>query len=66
MESHGTPGSIQITGATYELVKDEFICELRGLIPVKGKGEMETWYLQGRRNTAGTEAANRENMLSVP
>jgi guanylate cyclase len=53
MESHGTPGCIQITGATYELVKDEFVCEPRGLIPVKGKGEMETWYLLDRGEKAG-------------
>ena len=45
MESHGTPGRIQITRATYELLADEFECEPRGTIAVKGKGEMETWYL---------------------
>jgi guanylate cyclase len=52
MESQGTPGRIQITRATYELLGDEFICELRGSIPVKGKGDVETWYLTGRRATA--------------
>jgi guanylate cyclase len=50
MESHGTPGEIQITRATYELVKDEFVCTPRGTILVKGKGEMETWYLVGLRS----------------
>jgi guanylate cyclase len=49
MESHGTPGEIQITPATYELLKDEFVCRRRGSILVKGKGEMETWYLLGAR-----------------
>jgi guanylate cyclase len=49
MESNGTPGEIQITRATYELLKDEFVCTLRGTIQVKGKGEMETWYLVGPR-----------------
>ena len=49
MESNGTPGRIQITRATYDLVKDTFVCEERGTIPVKGKGEMETWYLVGSR-----------------
>jgi guanylate cyclase len=49
MESNGTPGRIQITRATYELVKDAFVCEERGTIPVKGKGEMETWYLLAAR-----------------
>ena len=49
MESDGTPGEIQITRSTYELLGDAFVCTLRGTIPVKGKGEMETWYLVGRR-----------------
>ena len=49
MESQGTPNRIQITRATYELIKDEFVCEPRGLVSVKGKGEMETWYLVGSR-----------------
>ena len=49
MQTEGTPGRIQITRATYELLKDEFVCESRGTVPVKGKGEMETWYLVGRR-----------------
>jgi adenylate cyclase len=49
MESHGTSGRIQITGATRELLDDEFVCEPRGTIPIKGKGEIEVWYLVGRR-----------------
>lgn len=50
MESHGTPGEIQITRATYELLKDEFDCRRRGTIPIKGKGQMETWYVVGSRS----------------
>jgi guanylate cyclase len=52
MQTEGTPGRIQITRATYELLKDEFVCEPRGFVPVRGKGEMETWYLVGRREVA--------------
>jgi guanylate cyclase len=48
MESHGAPGRIQITRPTYELLADEFDCEPRGTIFVKGKGEIEAWYLVGR------------------
>jgi guanylate cyclase len=55
MESHGTAGRIQITRATYELLADEFECEPRGPIPVKGKGEIEAWYLV--RHRAADEAA---------
>jgi adenylate cyclase len=49
MESHGTSGRIQITRATKELLEHEFVCEPRGTITLKGKGEMEAWYLVGRR-----------------
>jgi adenylate cyclase len=52
MESHGTPGRIQIGRATYELLRDEFVCEARGIVAIKGKGEMETWYLVGLRRSA--------------
>ncbi|HJQ78109.1 MAG TPA: adenylate/guanylate cyclase domain-containing protein [Acidimicrobiia bacterium] len=51
MESQGTPGRVQITRATFELLGDEFDCEPRGSIQVKGKGELETWYLVGQRST---------------
>jgi adenylate cyclase len=55
MESHGTSGRIQISRATKELLADEFVCEPRGTIPIKGKGEMEVWYLVGRRKGPATE-----------
>ena len=50
MQTEGTPGRIQITRSTYELLKDEFVCEPRGTVSVRGKGDMETWFLVGRRN----------------
>jgi len=49
MESHGLGGTIQITRATYELVKDEFVCQPRGTVHVKGKGEMEIWHVTGAK-----------------
>ena len=55
MESHGAPGRIQITRATWELLDDEFVCEPRGTITLKGKGEMETWYLVARRADRAAE-----------
>ena len=56
MESHGTPGRIQITRATYELVADEFECEPRGTIAIKGKGEVEAWYVLGPRDDRASAA----------
>jgi adenylate cyclase len=53
MESQSTPGEIQITRTTYELLKDEFVCRRRGTILVKGKGRMETWFLVGPRSDDG-------------
>ncbi len=49
MESHGQPGRIQITQATYERIVDQFVCRPRGLIEVKGKGKMPTWFVEGTR-----------------
>jgi len=45
MESSGQPGSIQVTTATYERLKDKFVFEKRGNIHIKGKGEMVTYWL---------------------
>ena len=47
MESHGRARQIQITRATWELVRDEFECRPLGLVDVKGKGPVETWQLVG-------------------
>jgi guanylate cyclase len=60
MESGGTPGRIQVTRPTYELLKDEFELERRGTIEVKGKGEMETWYLLGRSLDAHESQSTRQ------
>lgn len=46
MESHGIAGSIQVCEATYQLLKDKYLLEKRGLIQVKGKGEMMTYLLK--------------------
>jgi guanylate cyclase len=45
MESQGVAGKIQITQSTYELIQSDFRCEFRGTIEVKGRGEMNTWFL---------------------
>ena len=56
MELSGTPGRIQITRATHDLIEDDSCAKPRGTIPVKGKGEMETWYLLGRRSPVVADA----------
>jgi adenylate cyclase len=49
MESQGVAGGIQVTAATYELLKDNYVFEQREAITVKGKGEMITYWLTGRK-----------------
>ena len=49
MESHGIPGAIQVSSATYERLKDKYLFEERGAIDVKGKGEMITYLLKSKK-----------------
>ncbi|AKG21713.1 adenylate/guanylate cyclase domain-containing protein [Calothrix sp. 336/3] len=49
MESHGIPGSIQVSQSTSEQVQDKYILESRGVMQIKGKGEMETYLVKARK-----------------
>ena len=47
MEQHAEAGKVNISQATYELVKDKFQCTYRGKVEVKHKGEMDMYYVEG-------------------
>ncbi|MBW4679128.1 MAG: adenylate/guanylate cyclase domain-containing protein [Microcoleus vaginatus WJT46-NPBG5] len=49
MESQGIAGCIQVTHSTYDCLKDRYQFEERGSIHVKGKGEMKTYFLIGKK-----------------
>ncbi len=49
MESHGIPGAIHVSSEIYEQLKDRYRFESRGIIDIKGKGEMETWLLKDKK-----------------
>ncbi len=49
MQSHGIADKIQVTAATYTRLQDRFLFEKRGVIEVKGKGKMLTYFLTGRK-----------------
>ena len=49
MESSGQPGKIQVTVETYRRLQDTYSFEERGKIAVKGKGEMTTYWLTGKK-----------------
>ena len=55
MQSHGIPGQIQVSKFTYELIKEDFICESRGTISVKGKGDMEVWLVTSAKKISYAE-----------
>ncbi|KOR37568.1 hypothetical protein AM228_06205 [Planktothricoides sp. SR001] len=63
MESSGIPGKIQITGDTYELLKDRYVVEKRGQIFVKGKGDMITYWLIDRKadKLSGEKSQSTQN-----
>jgi class 3 adenylate cyclase len=48
MESHGVAGCIQVTEATYQILKNKYQLEQRKAIEIKGKGQMITYILKGR------------------
>ncbi|NJK37715.1 MAG: adenylate/guanylate cyclase domain-containing protein [Oscillatoriales cyanobacterium RM2_1_1] len=52
MESQGVLGKIQVSETTYQLLKDQYHFEKRGLLKVKGKGLMDTYFLQGQKDTS--------------
>lgn len=59
MESNGEPLKIHVSSRTKELLDSfsSFVLELRGSVPMKGKGELITWWLQGEINPDFPELA---------
>jgi adenylate cyclase len=49
MESSGEGGKVNISATTYSLVKDFFLCEYRGKLPVKYKGNIDMYFVTGLR-----------------
>ena len=58
MESHGVAGKIQCTATIYQLLQPIFEFENRGLIEVKGKGSMQTYFLVGKKSLASSRLTN--------
>jgi adenylate cyclase len=49
MQSHGLAGRIHLTENTFLRLKDQYDCEDRGVIQVKGKGDMRTYFLIAKK-----------------
>ena len=46
MESNGEPGKVNISSATYELIKDFYECSYRGKISAKNIGEIDMYFIE--------------------
>jgi ligand-binding sensor domain-containing protein len=49
MEQNGEMGKVNISGVTYDLIKDHFACTYRGKIPAKNKGEIDMYFVEGEK-----------------
>lgn len=49
MESHGESGRVQVSQAFVDCLGDDFIVEKRGVVDIKGKGPMTTYWLQAAK-----------------
>ena len=69
MESLGVPGRIQVSGAVEERLRRRYTLEARGLVEVKGKGSLPTWFLVGgpggKKATAGPPRRARTSGSSL-
>ncbi|GBN15725.1 Adenylate cyclase type 8 [Araneus ventricosus] len=56
MDSTGTFDKIQVPKATAQILEAHgYLVQFRGSVAVKGKGEMETYYVLGRRKSVGRQ-----------
>ena len=60
MESHGIPGTIQVTERAYERLRDGYELRRRGSVDVKGKGRMTTYLLLGRKRHEHRASRDRD------
>lgn len=63
MESHGEKGRVQLSEAAHTLLSDRFTTEPRGVIEVKGKGPMKTFWLTGEVAKSPEKGAVQPNAV---
>jgi adenylate cyclase len=65
METTDSIGRIQVPEEVYRRLKDDFVLQERGVVEVKGKGLMRTWYLIGRNPDTGSGDVHAEAPQTV-
>jgi adenylate cyclase len=66
LESHGVPGYVQVSDATWVLLGDAFTSRPRGAIELKGRGRMEAWVIDGERTAALPRASRPDRRRGSP
>lgn len=57
METYGHRGAVQIARSTYELIKNDFLLEPKGIVQVRGIGELEIWHVLSRKDIEAQESS---------
>lgn len=70
MESNGVPGLVNISAATYELVKNNYMCDHRGKIYAKNVGEIDMYFVKNAivsssDSNQNSKAAEFDNQLKA-
>jgi adenylate cyclase len=56
MESTGVPGRVQVSAAVEERLRARFRLASRGLVEIKGKGFLPTWFLEEEISDQGSRS----------
>lgn len=65
MESNGTPGKVNISADTYELIKDRFECSPRGKIYAKNLGELDMYFVEYEKTFPESEVVHADDKYAV-
>jgi len=63
MESNGEPGQVNISAATYELVKEKYNCRYRGKIYAKNVGEIDMYFIDNEKTAESIPVDARTEVL---
>lgn len=66
MESNGTPGRVNISAHTYEMIKDRFECSHRGKIYAKNLGELDMYFIEYEKSSPGIQIIQNESKAGQP
>jgi adenylate cyclase len=61
MESNGTPGRINISANTYEIIKNRFECSHRGKIYAKNLGELDMYFVEYEKSFSNVQIIRSDN-----